>query len=94
MSSRFGLRTLVPRAKYDASSCGLRREAKSFFFLTEFKPFKFEYNSNFDHILEEKKYIVFQPIWQPYNTLRYNKNSTVVYITLLSLNLTKSHVML
>ncbi len=27
---------------------GLRREAKSFFFLTEFMLFKFEYNSNFD----------------------------------------------
>ncbi len=32
----------------NAPSCGLRREAKSVFFLTEFMPFEFEYNSNFD----------------------------------------------
>ncbi len=35
----------------DAPSCCLRREAKSFFPLTEYMPFKCEYNSNFDHIL-------------------------------------------
>ncbi len=42
-------------------SCGLR-EGKSFFFLTEFMPFKFEYNSNFDNILVKKFNVVFQPI--------------------------------
>ncbi len=35
----------------DAPSCGLRTEAKSFFFpLTEIMPFKFEYNLNIDNI--------------------------------------------
>ncbi len=35
----------------DAPSCGLRREAKSFFFFfTEIMPFKFEYNLNIDDI--------------------------------------------
>ncbi len=38
----------------EAPSCGRRREAKIFFILTEFKPFKFEYNSNFDNILVKK----------------------------------------
>ncbi len=46
----------------DAPSCGLRREAKGFFFLTEFMPFKFEYNSNFDNILVKNLNVVFQPI--------------------------------
>ncbi len=35
----------------DALSCGLRREAESFFPQTEFMPFKFKYNSHFDNIL-------------------------------------------
>ncbi len=34
----------------DAPSCGLKREAKSFFPLTEIMPFKFKYNLNFDNI--------------------------------------------
>ncbi len=38
----------------NSPSCGLRREDKSFFFLIEFMPFKFEYNSNFDNILVKK----------------------------------------
>ncbi len=36
----------------DALSCGLRREAESFFPQTEFMPFKFKYNSHFDNILK------------------------------------------
>ncbi len=47
--------TLKKRAfgniKLNALSCGLRREAKSFFFLTEFMPFKFEYNLNLYNML-------------------------------------------
>ncbi len=35
---------------------------KAFFPLTEFMPFKFEYNSNFDHILVKHSNVVFQPI--------------------------------
>ncbi len=35
---------------------------KAFFSLTEFMPFKFEYNSNFDHILVKHLNVVFQPI--------------------------------
>ncbi len=46
----------------DAPCCGLRREAKIFFFLTEFLPFKFEYNSHFDNILVKKLNLVFQPM--------------------------------
>ncbi len=49
----------------EASSCGLRSEAKIFFFLTEFMPFKLEYNSNFYNILVKILNLVFQPIWQP-----------------------------
>ncbi len=49
----------------DSPSCGLRRKAKSFFFLTEFMPFKFKYNFNFDNILVKYLNLVFQPIWQP-----------------------------
>ncbi len=39
---------------------------KAFFSLTEFMPFKFVYNSNFDHIWVKKSNLVVQPIWQPY----------------------------
>ncbi len=46
----------------DSPSCGLRRKAKSYFFLTEFMPFKFEYNPNFDHILVQNLNVVFQTI--------------------------------
>ncbi len=43
------------------------REDKNYFFLlTEFMPFKFEYNSNFDNILVKNSNLVFQPIWQSY----------------------------
>ncbi len=34
--------------------CGLRREAKAFFLLTELIPFKIENNANFDNILVKK----------------------------------------
>ncbi len=50
----------------DSPSCGLRREAKSFFFFTEFMPFKVEYNSHFDNNLVFNSNVVFQLIWQPY----------------------------
>ncbi len=47
----------------DSPSCGLRREAKSFFFfLPEFLPFTFEYNSNFDNNVVKNLNVVFQPI--------------------------------
>ncbi len=35
---------------------------KAFFFLTEFMPFKFEYNLNFDYIFVKHSNVVFQPI--------------------------------
>ncbi len=35
---------------------------KASFFLTEFIPFKFEYNSNFDNIFVKNLNVVFQPI--------------------------------
>ncbi len=37
-------------------------KSKAFFPLTEIMPFKFEYNSNFDHILVQNSNLVFQPI--------------------------------
>ncbi len=58
-----------------APSCGLRREAKSFFFLIELMPFKLKYNSNFDNILVKNSNLVFQPIWQP-SIYSWSKNFT------------------
>ncbi len=46
---------------HEAPSCGLR-EDKIFFFLTEFMPFKLEYNLHFDNILVKNVHLVFQPI--------------------------------
>ncbi len=57
--------TCISNILLDESSCGLRREAKSFFPLTEIMPFKFEYNLNIDNILVQNSNLVFQPIWQP-----------------------------
>ncbi len=37
-------------------------KTKAFLFLTEFMPFKFEYNSNFDNVLVKNLNVVFQPI--------------------------------
>ncbi len=45
----------------EAPSCGLR-EDKIFFFLTEFMPFKLEYNLHFDNIFVKNLHLVFQPI--------------------------------
>ncbi len=41
----------------DAPSCGLKREAKTFFSLIEFMPF--------DNIWVKNLNLAFQPIWQP-----------------------------
>ncbi len=41
------------------------RSQNIYFFLTEFMPFKFKYNSNFYNILVNNLNVVFQPIWQP-----------------------------
>ncbi len=44
----------------EAPSSDLRREANIFLPLTEFMPFKSEYNSNFDNILVINSNLVFQ----------------------------------
>ncbi len=63
-------RTLKKRAFgnmwLDSPSCGLRRDANSFFFPNWIYAFKFEYNFNFDNILVKNLNVFFQPIWQPY----------------------------
>ncbi len=43
----------------DAPSCGLRREAKSFFPLTEIMPLNSNINSNIDNILVQNSNLVF-----------------------------------
>ncbi len=46
------------------------------FFLTEFMPFKLNYNSIFLIILVKNSNLVFQPIWQPYT----EQNTLYIYI--------------
>ncbi len=60
----------------DSPSCGIR-EAKRFFFPTEYMPFKFESNLNCDNIYFFLSIWVFQPIWRPYfrsNSKRVKKD--------------------
>ncbi len=49
----------------EAPSCGIREAKSFFFFLTEFMPFKFECNLNFDNIFVKILNFVFHSIWQP-----------------------------